>query len=149
MRVGRVLPHGTEAPPGASRLVLPFERRCVSRQAARLSDGREAQLFLPRGTVLRHGDILEADDGTRVVVEAAPEHVLVVRASDRALARAAYHLGNRHVAVEVGDGVLKLAHDHVLEAMLRGLGVAVEPAHAPFEPESGAYAHGRSHAHEH
>lgn len=146
MRVETVLPHGAEAPPNAPRLVLPFERRCVSRQAATLADGREAALFLPRGTVLRSGDVLAADDGTRIVVEAAPEHVLIVRATDaRALARAAYHLGNRHVAVEVGDGMLKIEHDHVLADMLSGLGVAIEAAHAPFEPEGGAYPH----AHEH
>lgn len=148
MRIERILPHGSEVSADAPRLVLTFERRSVSRQAASLSNGEQAQLFLPRGTVLRHGDVLAADDGTRVVVEAAEEHVLIVRAHDpRALARAAYHLGNRHVAVEVGEGSLKIEDDHVLADMLLGLGVEVESAHAPFEPESGAYAHGHSHEH--
>jgi urease accessory protein len=100
--------------------------------------------------VLRHDDVLEAVDGTRIVVEAAIEQVLKVHAPDPwVLARAAYHLGNRHVAVEVGKGWLKIEHDHVLADMLRGLGVEVESVHAPFEPESGAYAHGHAHSHEH
>ena len=150
LRIETVLPHGSVAPPAAPRLVLPYERRCVSRQSAKLSDGREAQIFLPRGTVLRGGDVLAGEDGTRVVVEAANERVMIVRTDDpRALARAAYHLGNRHVAVEVGAGLLKLEHDHVLGTMLRGLGVDVGTAEAPFEPESGAYAGGHTHAHEH
>jgi urease accessory protein len=146
LRIETILPKGTVASSKAPRLVLPFERRCVSRQSAKLSDGREAQLFLPRGTVLRDGDVLAAEDGTQIVVEAARERVMIVSADDpRALARAAYHLGNRHVAVEVGAGMLKLEQDHVLGAMLRGLGVEVGTAEAPFEPESGAYGHGHEH----
>ena len=150
LRIETVLPRGTQPPPDAPRLVLPYERRRVSRQAATLSDGREVALFLSRGTVLRGGDVLEAENGTRIVVEAARERVMIVSADDpRALARAAYHLGNRHVAVEVGRGALKLEQDQVLGAMLRGLGVEVGPAEASFEPEGGAYAHGHGHSHEH
>ncbi len=152
LRIENVLRYGAAAPAGAPRLVLPFERRCVSRQTVQLSDGRAAALFLPRGTVLRGGDVLAAEDGTRIVVEAAPEQVLIVRAHDpRALARAAYHLGNRHVPVEVGAGHLKIEHDHVLADLLRRLEVELEPAAAPFEPESGAYGapHQHGHAHDH
>jgi urease accessory protein len=146
MRIEQLLPPGTAAPSNSPHLVLPFERRCVSRQSAKLSDGRVAQLFLPRGTVMRHGDVLAAEDGTRVVVEAAAEDVLLVRARDsRALARAAYHLGNRHVAVEVGEESLKIGDDHVLADMLAGLGVELEAVRAPFEPESGAYGHPHEH----
>lgn len=132
--------------PAAATLTLPWERRGVTRQRVRLDDGRDAGLFLPRGEILRGGDRLAAASGEVVGVVAAAEPVTIVRASDpRTLARAAYHLGNRHVAVEVGDGWLKLARDHVLSEMLKGLGVRVEDAVLPFEPEAGAYAHGAAH----
>ena len=113
-----------------------------------LDGGEEAGLFLPRGEVLRDGDLLATDDARVVRVVAAAEPVLIVRCADpQQLARVAYHLGNRHVAVEVGDGMLKLERDHVLRAMIEGLGADVEEAVLPFEPEAGAYSgHGHSHA---
>jgi urease accessory protein len=127
------------------RLELPFETRSKSRLRARLTSGEEVGLFLPRGTVLRGGDLLQG--GGRVVeVVAAPEALLEVRCRDLVeLARAAYHLGNRHVAVEVGPEWLRLAADHVLEGMLVGLGCQVGHLTAPFEPEAGAYTHGHPH----
>lgn len=128
-------------------LTLPWERRSVTRQRVRLDDGRDAGLFLPRGEVLRGGDRVASPSGEVVAIVAAPEEVMVASAADpRVLARAAYHLGNRHVAVEVGEGTLKLARDHVLREMLLGLGVDVADAMRPFEPESGAYGHGHAHA---
>ncbi len=131
------------------RLVLPFELRQKSRLRTRLASGQEAALFLERGAVLRGGDKLEADDGSIVEIVAAPERLLLVSARDpRELARAAYHLGNRHIPVEVGADQLKLEYDHVLEIMLRGLGVQVAEAEGPFEPEAGAYGGGHQH-HEH
>jgi urease accessory protein len=143
--------------PVGTTLTLPFALRQKSRLRAELDDGREVGLFLPRGGVLRGGDRLEADDGTVIEVRSAPERVSRVRAPDgRALARAAYHLGNRHVALEVGDGWLQYLHDHVLDEMIAGLGFAVELVSAPFEPERGAYGGGHAHsddehgaAHEH
>jgi urease accessory protein len=135
--------------PATERLVLPFELRRKSRLRTRLESGEEAALFLERGTLLRGGDKLEAADGRIVAVVAATEHLLEVRASNsRELARAAYHLGNRHIPVEVGAGVLKLEYDHVLELMLRGLGVDITESHGPFEPEAGAYGGGHHH-HDH
>ena len=129
------------------RLVLPFELRQKSRLRTRLETGEEAALFLERGAVLRGGDRLEAADGRIVAIVAATEHLLQVRAkNNRDLARAAYHLGNRHIPVEVGADALKLEYDPVLEVMLRGLGVEVMEAHGPFEPEAGAYG-GRHHGH--
>lgn len=131
----------------APRLTLPFDTRSKSRLKAYLSDGQEVGLFLPRGTVLRGGDRLVTEAGGIVVVEAASESVMIVHAANpSALQRAAYHLGNRHVPVELGDGYLKLERDHVLREMLIGLGVAVEDVEAPFEPEGGAYGHGHTHA---
>lgn len=141
------------APPGAEateRLVLSFEARCKSRLRTRLETGEEAGLFLDRGRVLRPGDRLLGADGRVVEVRAADEELLEARSDDPlALARAAYHLGNRHVAVEIGPGRLRFARDHVLGEMVLGLGLPVAAVVAPFTPESGAYgAHG-GHAHPH
>ena len=98
--------------------------------------------MLPRGLGLRDGDLLAADDGRIVTVVAPPEAVSTVSTNDpKALARAAYHLGNRHVPVQVGDGWLRYLADHVLDDMLRGLGLEPKSEQAPFEPESGAYDH--------
>jgi urease accessory protein len=143
LELDRRAPRDTKA---IATLTLAWDRRSVTRQRVRLDDGRDAGVFLPRGEVLRDGDKLASASGEVVEVVAAEEPVMVVHAGDpQALARAAYHLGNRHVAVEVGDGWLKLARDHVLRAMLEGLGVSVELATLPFEPEAGAYAHGPAH----
>jgi urease accessory protein len=128
-------------------LVLPFELRQKSRLRTTVTGGEEIGLFLERGTILRDGDCLQADDGRVVRVCAAAEDLLEVRCADPdSLARAAYHLGNRHTPVEVGAGWLRLAADDVLAGMLRGLGATVVPIRAPFEPEPGAYAAGH-HAH--
>lgn len=133
--------------PAAVQLVLPFELRQKSRLRVRLSSGVEAGLFLERGGVLRGGDLLLADDGTVVEVVAAAETVSTVSALDAGhLLRAAYHLGNRHVPVQIRAGWLRYGHDHVLDDMVRGLGLTVLVEEAPFEPESGAY--GYSHTHE-
>lgn len=121
-------------------LTLDFESRRRSRLRTRLDDGTEALLNLPRGTVLRNGDKLLATDGRVVEVIAAAQSVATVRTADpRLLARAAYHLGNRHVPVQIGEGWLSYACDHVLDEMVRGLGLAVVAETAPFEPEAGAY----------
>lgn len=136
--------------PGRSdvRLVLPFELRQKSRLLAKLDDGEEIGLTLPRGTVLRGGDRLQASDGRIVEVVAAPEQVSVVRIADaRQLARAAYHLGNRHVPVQVGADTICYLRDHVLDDMLRGLGLPVAGDLLPFEPEAGAYASAQGHGH--
>jgi urease accessory protein len=122
-------------------LRLPFERRQKSRQRAVLASGEEVAIALPRGQVLRGGDWVVASDGRVIEVVAEIEQVLHVEcATPEALARAAYHLGNRHVPVQVGDGWLRLGADHVLEGMLEGLGARVTAMEAPFEPEAGAYA---------
>jgi urease accessory protein len=130
-----------------AEVVLRFELRQKSRLRTTVADGEEIGLFLPRGTVLRDGDCLQADDGRVVRVAAAEESLLEVRCeSTDSLARAAYHLGNRHAPVQVGAGWLRIAADDVLAGMLRGLGATVTPLRAPFEPEAGAYAAGH-HAH--
>ena len=108
------------------KLVLPFDLRHKSRFRTTLANGTEAALFLPRGSVLRDGDLLEAEDGTLIRVESARENVLLVTAeTPYALMRAAYHLGNRHTPVELGEDFLKLEIDPVLKEMLLQLGVTV------------------------
>ena len=128
------------AHPITASVTLPIDVRVKSRARVALNDGREAGLMLPRGLLLRGGDLLTTDDGSEVIeVIAAPESVSVVRCADPfLLARACYHLGNRHV--------------HVLDDMLRQFGLEVTFASLPFEPEAGAYtsdAHSHSHSHAH
>jgi urease accessory protein len=121
-------------------ITLSFDRRQRTRQRLRLDDGREAALMLPRGTVLRGGDYLRADNGEVIAVKAAEEEVSSVFCADPLqLARAAYHLGNRHIAVQVGAGWLRYIRDHVLDHMLEEMGLQVRPDRVAFEPESGAY----------
>jgi urease accessory protein len=138
----------SDAIPGG-QLELPFEQRQKTRFHAKLASGETVAVLLPRGEVLRGGDRVAASDGRVIAIVAQPESLLHIECSSAAeLARAAYHLGNRHVAVQVGAGFLRIAHDHVLENMLRQLGAKVSPISAPFEPEAGAYAGAREHKHE-
>jgi urease accessory protein len=128
------------------QLRLPFEQRQRSRLRAQLVSGEEVALMLSRGEVLRGGDLVTASDGRVIEVIAEAEELLHVQcASVAELARAAYHLGNRHVPVEVGAGYLRLAADHVLEEMLKGLGASVTHVEAAFEAEAGAYGAGHQH----
>lgn len=137
------------------QLELPFELRQKSRFKAMLASGEEVAVMLPRGEILRGGDLVTTSDGRIVEVIAQPENVLNVEGvTPAALARIAYHLGNRHVPVEVGDGYLRLGDDHVLQRMLEGLGAKVSRTTAPFEPEAGAYGgagheHGTAKIHDH
>jgi urease accessory protein len=120
-------------------LPLPFEQRQKSRLRAQAENGEELALILPRGRVLRGGDRVAATDGREVEIVAAPEKLLHIQSAE--LARVAYHLGNRHVPLQVGPGFLRIAEDHVLEEMARKLGARVSHVEAPFEPEAGAYGH--------
>jgi urease accessory protein len=123
-------------------LTLTFDDRRRSRLLAHLDDGREVALLLPRGTILRHGDRLRGDGGLVVEVRAAAENLSVGLTGDaRLLTRAAYHLGNRHVPLEIGPAWVAYAHDHVLDDMVRSLGLDVSSRVAPFEPEAGAFQH--------
>lgn len=143
----------------AATVELDWDARARSRIDATDSQGRRLGIFLPRGQVLRGGDALVAEDGSLVRVLAAPQPVLVVRhcsahGSPFDLLRAAYHLGNRHVSLELQADHLKLEPDPVLADMLRGMHLIVEEAQAAFEPEAGAYAaeghaHGHGHGHDH
>lgn len=130
-------------------LTLPFELRQKSRFRARLDNGSETGLILPRGRLMRNGDCLQAEDGTVVRVEAAIESVSTARHADpMMIASACYHLGNRHVPLQIGEGWVRYQHDHVLDEMVSGLGLEVVSEQATFEPEDGAYKNG-SHTHPH
>ncbi|MCM5680878.1 urease accessory protein UreE [Schlegelella sp. S2-27] len=138
----------------AATVELDWDVRQKSRFDATDSQGRTLGVFLPRGTAVRGGDVLVAEDGSLVRVLAAPQPVLVVRHCAEHgrpfdLLRAAYHLGNRHVQLELQPDHLKLEPDHVLADMLRQMHLIVSAAQAPFEPEGGAYAGGHAHGHSH
>ena len=130
----------------SDRLELTFDSRQKSRLRTKLASGEEVALMLPRGEILRGGDLVTASDGRVIEVVASPEKLLHVETNE--LAKAAYHLGNRHVPVQVGETFLRIAEDHVLEEMLVKLGAEVSHVEAPFEPEAGAYAGGHQHRHD-
>ncbi|MES2889718.1 MAG: urease accessory protein UreE [Pseudomonadota bacterium] len=162
LTVNKLLPRGQ----GLSQVLLKrapsvqldWDVRQKSRFDAIDTEGRQLGVFLPRGTVVRGGDVLVAEDGTLVRVQAAPQAVMVVtpcaaHGSPFDLVRAAYHLGNRHVSLELQADRLQFEPDTVLADMLRKMHLDVVETQAPFEPESGAYAastqgHGHGHAHE-
>jgi urease accessory protein len=141
----------------AATVELDWDTRQKSRFSCTDSAGRELGVFLPRGTVVRGGDVLVAQDGSLVRVIAAPQAVLRIahcrdHGSPFDLIRAAYHLGNRHVPIELKPDHLKIEPDHVLADLLRAMHLIVHAVQAAFEPESGAYAsggHDHAHGHDH
>ncbi len=146
LNITQRLPAINLAHPIDDYLVLPFDLRKKSRLRVTLKSGIEAALMLDRGTILRGGDLLKAEDGKVVQIVAAEQPVTDVKAeTQQALMCAAYHLGNRHVPLQVGDGWLRLEQDHVLKEMLIGLGMTTIDQLAPFEPEAGAYGGGHKH----
>ena len=135
----------------AATVELDWDVRQKSRFEATDSSGRQIGVFLPRGTVARGGDVLVAEDGSLIKVVAAPQSVLRIthcsnHGSPYDLIRAAYHLGNRHVPIELKPDHLKIEPDHVLADMLRAMHLIVNTVEESFEPENGAYATG-GHAH--
>jgi urease accessory protein len=135
----------------ATTVELDWDIRQKSRFEATDSSGRRLGIFLPRGTAVRGGDVLVAEDGSLVKVIAAPQAVLrITHCSEHGtpydLIRAAYHLGNRHVPIELKPDHLKIEPDHVLADMLRAMHLIVNAVTETFEPENGAYAAG-GHAH--
>lgn len=137
--------------PATDSVALAYDERKRSRLKVRLASGVEAGIFLERGDHLHGGDKLAAEDGSAVVeILAAPESLIeAVADSPLLFARAAYHLGNRHVPVQIlpteNGGKLRFQTDHVLAEMARGLGCAISETEAPFQPESGAYGGGHHH----
>ena len=131
------------------RVLLDFDARYRRRTAMRSDGGLEFLLDLERAQRLRHGDLLVLEDGRRVRVEAAPEDLAEIRETAPGdLTRIAWHLGNRHLPVMLALDNIRIRRDHVIEAMVVGLGGTVSHVHAAFDPERGAYAGGHVHAHE-
>ena len=129
-------------------LTLPFEIRQKARFVAKLDSGQEVGLQIERGNILRDGDKLIAIDGTIVQIKAGDEAVSTVNIKDEKLiARVCYHLGNRHVQLQVEAGWCRYLQDHVLDEMVELLGAKISHENAPFEPEAGAYAGGHGHSH--
>lgn len=138
----------------AATIELDWDVRQKSRFEATDSSGRQLGVFLPRGTLVRGGDVLVTEDGSLVRVQAAAQPVLRItpcsaHGSPFDLVRAAYHLGNRHVPIELTPAFLQIEPDHVLADMLRAMHLIVTELEAPFEPEGGAYASGGGHGHDH
>lgn len=132
------------------RVILDYNDRTKSRLRVTLVSGFEAGIHLPRGTSLQHGDVLQSEEGFTVLIEAAKETLSTVKTEDpHLLARACYHLGNRHVPLQIEHDGLRYLHDHVLDEMLESLGLNVIVEKQTFEPESGAYHSGHNHGHSH
>ncbi|MEI9925971.1 MAG: urease accessory protein UreE [Bradyrhizobium sp.] len=139
-------PHRWSEPP-ADTIVLDFDDRHRRRMAMTGTRGLEFLLDLEHATVLRGGDALVLDDGRLIEVVAAPEPLIEIRGADpQHLVRIAWHLGNRHLPTQITARGLRIRRDHVIEAMVRGLGARVIEIEAPFDPEGGAYAEGHAHA---
>ncbi|QHI99575.1 urease accessory protein UreE [Xylophilus rhododendri] len=165
LTVNKLMPQGKGLAPvllkRAATVELDWDVRQKSRFDAEDSTGRRLGVFLPRGTLVRGGDVLVAEDGSLVRVIAAPQSVLRItpcanHGSPFDLVRAAYHLGNRHVQIELTPTHLKIEPDHVLADMLRAMHLIVNEAREGFEPEGGAYAagghshgHDKAHGHDH
>jgi urease accessory protein len=134
----------------ADRVLIDYDRRHRRRILLTTEAGAEILLDLPQATRLRHGDALKLDDGTLIRVDARPEELLDIHAhDDEDLVRIAWHLGNRHLPMQLRAGHLRIRADHVIEAMVEQLGGHVAHIKAPFDPEEGAYAGGHSHHHHH
>ena len=163
LQVSKCIPQGQGLAPvlvkRAATVELDWDVRQKSRFDATDSLGRQIGVFLPRGTVVRGGDVLVAEDGSLIVAQAAPQAVLKIthcrnHGTPFDLIRAAYHLGNRHVPIELQPDHLKIEPDHVLADMLRAMHMTVVTVHEAFEPEGGAYsshghAQGHGHSHDH
>lgn len=135
-----------EPPNTDFRISLPYDERKKSRLKTLTACGREVGIILPRGSQLKAGDIVASAQGVSAFIDAEKEAVSRIVPGDiDLLLKAAYHLGNRHVAVELNRHWLQYQRDHVLDAMLTGMGIAVIHEYAPFEPESGAYAVAHAH----
>lgn len=131
---------GAPVPEPSATLTLTFDQRRRSRYRTRTDCGLDLGWFLPRGIVLAEGDRLLCTDGMHIRVRAADEEVSEIHCDDALLiSRAAYHLGNRHVPLDIAEGRLRYQRDSVLDDMLVGLGLDLRHTQAPFNPENGAY----------
>jgi len=149
MRITHALPHD-HGTPAHDSVSLDFDSRHRRRMLLTTEGGEELLLDLPETVALADGDLLVTEDGRHIRVVAKPEALMEVSAGDPArLVRLAWHVGNRHLPTEIAGETLYLRHDHVIAAMLEQLGATVRFVDRPFNPEGGAYGHGRTHGHDH
>ena len=130
-------------------MVLDYRERFLRRKRLATAGGATLLVDLPETVSLDDGDAFLLGDGRLVAVEAAAEPLVAVSGPPQVLARLAWHIGNRHTLAEIGDGVILVQQDHVIEGMLARLGADTRRVMAPFRPEGGAYGHGRTHGHHH
>jgi urease accessory protein len=150
LRATEILRAGLWGGRAADFVRLDNDRRTRRRIALSCQCGLTFLLDLTRAPVLVAGDGIRLEDGRIVMVEAAPERLLEIACKDeRALARIAWHLGNRHLATELADRIIFIREDHVIAEMVRGLGASVRTVERAFNPEGGAYGHGAVHGHSH
>ena len=148
--IARKIDRGGTGGPPATTVTLDYDGRFLRRKSLTLDNGSQCLVDLAETVSLAAGDHLITEDGAAILVRAAPERVTLVRAdSPEALARLAWHIGNRHTPCQIGADFLVLREDHVLDGLLRRLGARLEHADAPFTPEGGAYGLGRIHGHDH
>src|SRR5262245_58095414 len=150
LRATEIVPAGSWQGPPADVVRLDYDKRTRRRLVLTGTKGLAFLLDLAKAPALRGGDGIRLEDGSLIAVEAAPEPLLEIRCADaHKLARVAWHLGNRHLATEIGEGVIHIRDDHVIADMVRGLGAEVRHAQRAFNPEGGAYGHGAVHGHSH
>jgi urease accessory protein len=150
LRATRIVPAGIWDGKGVDTVRLDYDKRTRRRISLTGKGGLAFLLDLDKAPVLHSGDGLRLEDGRIIAVEAAPERLLEISCTDeRALARVAWHLGNRHLATEIGARTIHIRADHVIADMVRGLGAEVRSVERPFNPEGGAYGEGAVHGHSH
>lgn len=149
LRVVRVISSAGPDARHVDSVILNSEQRRLQTGHFTGVKGTAIAAMLPEPVLLRNGDALELDDGSLVDVVIEPEPLIEIRGNDLThLARLAWHLGDRHVSVQIFANRLRIRPDGALEAILKGLGARLTPIEAPFDPEGGAYAH-RAHDHRH
>jgi urease accessory protein len=139
--------HRGSTGPADDTVTLDYEGRFLRRRLVRTDGGAEVLVDLPETVSLEEGDALETGDGRWIAVRAAPEPLLEIRGEGMALARLAWHIGNRHTPARIEAGRILIRDDRVMADMLARLGAHVHAVTAPFAPEGGAYGHGRTHGH--
>jgi urease accessory protein len=150
LRATEILPAGEWKGKPADIVRLDYDQRTRRRISLTGAGGLAFLLDLAKAPVLRAGDGIRLEDGRIIAVEAASERLLEISCRDsRLLARIAWHLGNRHLATEISARVIHIRDDHVIAAMVRGLGAEGQVVHRPFSPEGGAYGEGAVHGHGH
>jgi urease accessory protein len=150
MRATHVLTRDEATGAACDSVKLDFDGRHRRRMTLLTEGGEELLLDLAETVALADGDRLVTEDGRQIGIVARPEKLMEVSATDPArLARLAWHIGNRHLPTEIAGALLYLRHDHVIAAMLERLGATVRFVDRPFNPEGGAYGHGRTHGHDH